>query len=154
MPPEQLVTILEKHFRIDATGKSFGVLKLRDTPIDISIPRSESKAGLGHKGFLINSDPSLSPEKAARRRDFTINAMAYDLINDQLIDPYNGKKDLDDKILRHTSSQFVEDPLRVLRGMQFIARFNLDPAVETTKLCKTIGLEGLSRERIFGEWKN
>jgi tRNA nucleotidyltransferase (CCA-adding enzyme) len=150
--PERLLTLLEECFRIDQTGRAFGVLKLHGLQVDVSIPRRESKAGLGHKGFLINSDPDMEPAEAACRRDFTINSISYDPLVDELVDPFDGEKDLREGILRHTSTRFSEDPLRVLRGMQFLARFDLKPAEETVALCRRIEPEGLSPERIFDEW--
>lgn len=150
--PDRLITILSSRFKLDLVGQAFGVIKLQGLPIDISIPRHESKAGLGHKGFEILSDPFMTPEEACSRRDFTINSMLYDLASGSLVDPYGGVRDLEAKVLRHTSEKFMEDPLRVLRGMQFTARFQLTPAQETIALCKTIGLEGLARERILEEW--
>ncbi len=148
-----LQRLLAARFEIMRVGEAFGVLKIRGLPLDVSLPRRESKIGLGHKGFEINSDPSLSPEEAASRRDFTINALAYDPLTGEVIDPYNGMEDIDRRILRHTSEKFAEDPLRVLRGMQFAARFDLTPAEETVALCQTIEPEGLARERIYDEWK-
>lgn len=150
--PELLLQLLEEQFRVDQTGRAFGVLKLHGLPVDVSIPRRESKAGLGHRGFLINSDPGMDPEEAARRRDFTVNAMAFDPLAGELIDPFDGRRDLEERILRHTSPQFSEDPLRVLRGMQFVARFDLVAAAETVSLCQTIAPEGLPSERMFDEW--
>lgn len=152
LPPDRLLTLLSGRFRLDLVGQAFGVIKLQGLPIDISLPRRESKAGLGHKGFEILSDPDMTPEEACERRDFTVNSMVYDLASGNLIDHFGGARDLKARVLRHTSGKFVEDPLRVLRGMQFAARFKLTPAPETVALCKTIGLEGLARERIFDEW--
>jgi len=159
-----LESLLAEHFELDAVGRAFGVLKLRGVAIDVSMPRTESKAGLGHKGFLVQSDPDLGLEAAASRRDFTINAMAYDLLTGELADPLDGLRDLDARILRHCSAAFVEilrhcsaafveDPLRVLRGVQFAARFDLETAPETVALCRTIEPEGLARERIWHEWR-
>ena len=148
-----LERLLKEHFKVDLVGKSFGVLKLRQHPIDVSLPREESKIGLGHQGFEVKSDPHLNFAQAARRRDFTINAMGYDLLEDKLIDPYSGKEDLENKILRHVSEQFSEDPLRILRAMQFIGRFELKADPQTLELCKKINPENLSKERIFGEWE-
>jgi tRNA nucleotidyltransferase (CCA-adding enzyme) len=151
--PARLKSILAEHYRLDLVGEAFGVIKLHGRPVDISIPRRESKAGLGHKGFEILSDPTLSFEEAAARRDFTINSMAWDPLADQVFDPYDGGADLGNRILRHTSERFVDDPLRVLRGMQFAARFDLAAAPETVELCRTMEMETLARERIFEEWK-
>ena len=153
IPPHRLLEILGAHFTLDLVGKAFGVVKLRDHPIDVSIPRRESKRGLGHKGFEIRSDPDLTPEEAALRRDFTINAVAFDPLTGERIDPLGGARDLEARILRHAGPQFAEDPLRVLRAMQLAARFDLAVAKETVALCSTLDLEELPRERIFEEWK-
>ncbi len=148
-----LVELLSSRFGVDLVGESFGVIRLRDFPIDVSLPRSESKRGLGHRGFEIHSDPQMDPRDAASRRDFTINAIAFDPETGEIFDPFDGVSDLRNRVLRHTSDKFAEDPLRVLRGMQFAARFELQPAPETLELCRSIDPEGLAPERIFGEWK-
>ena len=150
--PVRLQELLGRRFRVDPCGLSFGVLKLESVEMDISIPRRETKRGIGHKGFLIDSDPNLSIREAACRRDFTINAMYYDPLDGIFEDPYDGMNDLRDRRLRHVSNQFAEDPLRVLRGMQFIARFDLYPAPETIEICRSITMEDLPPERLFGEW--
>ncbi len=149
---KQLQETLATRFRFDTCGASFGVLKLQHQNIDVALPRRESKQGTGHKGFLIDSDPFLSIADAARRRDFTINAIYYDPLTGAFEDPYDGRADLQQRILRHVSPQFAEDPLRVLRGMQFVARFSLTPAPETIALCQQIEIEGLPPERLLGEW--
>lgn len=151
--PEHLAKALAGPFRIDLVGQSFGVIKLQGIPIDVSIPRRESKAGSGHRGFNVYSDPGMSVEEACLRRDFTINAMAYDPRSERLYDYHNGVKDLQNGQLRHVSEKFSEDPLRVLRGMQFSARFNLTAAPETLRLCAGLETEDLPKERIFEEWK-
>ncbi|HRU71370.1 MAG TPA: HD domain-containing protein [Kiritimatiellia bacterium] len=153
VPADVLKARLAARFRIDLVGEAFGVIKLHHLPIDVSLPRRESKAGLGHKGFDVLSDPNMTVEEAASRRDFTINAMAYDPRSDRLFDYFNGVDDLRHRVLRHTSQKFAEDPLRVLRGMQFAARFQLSAAPATLKLCASMDSEGLARERIFEEWK-
>ena len=153
LEPDALVAALGEHFRLDLVGRAFGVIKLHGVPVDVSLPRRESKAGLGHKGFHVESDPHLPPEEAARRRDFTVNAIAYDPLRESLIDPFGGVPDLEKLLLRHVSGQFSEDPLRVLRGMQLTARFGLTPAPETVALCRTITPEGLAGERVFEEWR-
>lgn len=150
--PVELQETLQQAYTLDLVGASFGILKLKGTAIDIGLPRRETKAGEGHQGFLIDSDPHLPLAEAAARRDFTINALYLDPLTGELADPWNGLEDLRRGVLRHTSPAFVEDPLRVLRGMQLIARFDLQAAPETVALCRTIGLEGLAAERIFGEW--
>ena len=151
--PETLKDVLSTKFDLDLVGMSFGVIKLHHLDIDISLPRRESKRGIGHKGFDVESDPFLPIEKAASRRDFTINAIYYDPLNKEVIDPFKGKDDLEAKILRHVSEKFVEDPLRVLRGMQFVARFDLAVAPETIEICKTMTPEDLPPERLLEEWR-
>ncbi|MEC8649878.1 MAG: HD domain-containing protein [Verrucomicrobiota bacterium] len=148
-----LERILVGKFRIDLVGKSFGVFILKDLQIDISIPRRESKIGLKHTDFKIVGDPSLSPLYAAARRDFTINSISLDPLNGEIIDPYNGCSDLSNKLLRHVSSAFIDDPLRVLRGMQLIARYGLSVDSTTIELCRTLKPSHLPKERLWEEWK-
>ena len=150
--PEALKQIIGEKYPFDACGLSFGVLKIQHLDIDVSLPRRESKRGEGHRGFLIDSDPFLSIKEAASRRDFTVNAMYYDPLAEAFEDPYGGVEDLKNRVLRHVSPKFVEDPLRVLRGMQFIARFDLRPAPETVEICRGMTIEGLPPERLFEEW--
>jgi tRNA nucleotidyltransferase (CCA-adding enzyme) len=153
LAPERLVALLEERYPLDLVGRDFAVLKLRGLPVDVSLPRRESKRGLGHRGFEVHADPFLEPREAAARRDFTINALASDPLTGELLDPFGGLADLEDRVLRHVSGRFSEDPLRVLRGMQLAARFELEVAPETVALCRGIGPEGLARERVFGEWR-
>lgn len=153
LPAARLESVLAENFAIDAVGRAFGVIKLRGVPIDVSLPRRESKSGQGHRGFMVESDPFLGLEAAARRRDFTMNAMAFDPLTHQLVDPFKGREDLADRRLRHCSDAFVEDPLRVLRGMQFAARFGLEGDPQTVALCRTIDREGLADERVWHEWR-
>ncbi|MBI2498467.1 MAG: polynucleotide adenylyltransferase, partial [Opitutae bacterium] len=140
----------------DVVGRSFGVLKVRleGAEYDFSLPRRESKTGAGHRGFAVAPDPSLTEAEAAARRDFTINAMAYDPFADRVLDFHGGAGDLKQKVLRHTSPAFTEDPLRVLRAFQFAARFELTLAPETAALCRDISgsYAELPVERIWGEW--
>ena len=150
---EKLKSILSQEFSFNEVGKAFGVIRLKGLHVEIALPRTETKSGYGHKGFSVEIDPNLPFERAAMRRDFTINALGLDPINGELIDPCSGQKDLKNKILRHIGPPFVEDSLRVLRGMQFIARFNLNPANETIKLCRSMNIGDLPPERIFDEWK-
>lgn len=140
----------------DVVGRSFGVLKVRleGTEYDFSLPRRESKTGAGHRGFVIAPDPNLTDAEAAARRDFTVNAIAYDPLEQRVLDFHGGVADLKHKVLRHTSSAFAEDPLRVLRAFQLAARFDLMLAPETAELCQSIsGTYGeLALERVWGEW--
>ena len=153
LPPETIEAVLAKHFKIDTVGKNFGVFLLKGYSIDVSLPRKESKTGLRHTDFKITGDPYMHPKDAALRRDFTINAISYDLVKEVLYDPYNGIDDLSKKHLRHISSAFSEDPLRVLRAMQFIARFNLSVSPDTLKLCQSLTPNEIPKERIWEEWK-
>jgi len=153
IPAARLLELLSERFAIDLVGRAFGVIKLRGVPIDVSIPRSSSGSGRGPEDFETLSDPDMTPEEAAARRDFTINAIAFDPLANQVIDPFRGLDDLEAGLLRHTSEKFAEDPLRVLRGMQLAARFDLEVAAETVALCREIDPGSLARERIFEEWR-
>jgi tRNA nucleotidyltransferase (CCA-adding enzyme) len=137
-------------------GRSFGVIKVRldGAEYDFSLPRRESKTGAGHRGFAVAPDPTLTETEAAARRDFTINAIAYDPLENRILDFHDGAGDLKKKILRHASLAFVEDPLRVLRAFQFAARFELTLAPETADLCRSIAgtYNELPVERVWGEW--
>lgn len=152
LSPEKLKATLAQAFALDLVGASFGVLKVKGHDIDVALPRRETKLGLGHRAFEMTCDPNLSLEEASARRDFTINAIYRDPLTDEILDPWDGRADLAQRRLRHVSPHFAEDPLRVLRGMQFIARFGLRPAQETIRLCRTMTPEGLAPERLMGEW--
>ncbi len=153
---EKLVTALSRWGKTDLVGRSFGVVKLRvqDFTFDFTIPRRDSKVAPGHKGFEITFDETISPQVAASRRDYTINALMFDPRENKILDFFGGKTDLENRILRHTSEAFVEDPLRVLRGMQFASRFNLRAAPETLELCRSIKntFPELAVERVREEW--
>jgi tRNA nucleotidyltransferase (CCA-adding enzyme) len=140
----------------DVVGRSFGVLKVRieGSEYDFSLPRRESKTGAGHRGFAVSPDSTLTEPEAAARRDFTVNAIAYDPLEDRIMDFHHGADDLKKKILRHTSPAFIEDPLRVLRAFQFAARFEFAVAPETASLCRSISdsYAELPVERVWGEW--
>ena len=150
---QDLQRALEAEFELDLVGISFGVIKLKHLEIDVALPRRETKLGLGHRAFGMEYDPTLTIEEASARRDFTVNAIYRDPLTDEILDPWNGRGDLEKRILRHVSPHFVEDPLRVLRGMQFVARFDLTPAQETIEVCRGMTPEGLAPERLFGEWE-
>lgn len=154
---EQLVAGLSRRGRTDLVGRSFGVVKLtlmQGQTFDFSVPRRDSKVAPGHKGFEISFDPNITPKEAAARRDFTINALMFDPRRDEVLDFFSGQEDLKSGVLRHTSEAFAEDPLRVLRGMQFAARFDLHSAPETVGLCRRIkaGFGELAVERVREEW--
>jgi tRNA nucleotidyltransferase (CCA-adding enzyme) len=153
---EQLHSVLAPFGSTDVVGRSFGVIKLRiaGAEYDFSLPRRESKTGAGHRGFIVQPEPQLTDAEAAARRDFTINAIAYDPFSENVIDPHHGERDLRASVLRHTSDAFAEDPLRVLRGFQLAARFNFSLAAETAALCRSIfdTFRELPVERVWGEW--
>lgn len=154
---EQLEKALTRWGRVDLVGRSFGVAKLTTQAghtYDFSLARRDSKIAAGHKGFTINFDPGITPEEAAARRDYTINSLMFSPRKRALLDYCGGVQDLQQRILRHTSPAFVEDPLRVLRGMQFAARFDLTTAPETLKLCHSIKdtYRELALERVRDEW--
>jgi len=153
LEPEKLKRVLEENFSVDLVGRSFSVFKLRGVEIDVSIPRRETKIGVGHKGFFIDSDPFISIEEAASRRDFSINALLYDPLEKELLDPWKGREDLEKKIIRPISKSFKEDPLRPLRAMQMIARFGLKPSSDAIQMSAELSQQELSKERIFDEWK-
>ncbi len=153
LQPDALQAVLGAAFTVDLVGESFGILKLRGLPIDVGLPRRESKRGSGHKGFAVQADPFLELHLAAARRDFTMNAVYLDPLSGEVADPFDGIGDLQRGLLRHTSSAFGEDPLRVLRGMQLAARFDLTAAPETVRVCRGMDLEGLPPERLFEEWR-
>ena len=159
----RIAEILRPHFRIDLVGQAFGVIKVlgrdpssrgRRFEIDVSLPRRESKNGLGHKGFDINAEPDMGYDEAFARRDFTVNAIGMRR-DGTLIDPYGGQADLKKKILRAPSERFKDDPLRVLRGMQFAARFGFTMDDVTIGYCREVLSEfpTLSKERIYDEWR-
>jgi tRNA nucleotidyltransferase (CCA-adding enzyme) len=158
----QLRDVLTTHGTVNAVGEAFTVYKVKlnaesairnpQSAIDVSLPRRESKVGRGHRGFEITGDPWMSYEDAARRRDFTINAVMYDPLADEFVDPFHGQADIQNRIIRAVDpTTFIEDSLRVLRAMQFAARFEftIDPA--TIALCRSIDLSDLPAERIWAE---
>jgi tRNA nucleotidyltransferase (CCA-adding enzyme) len=150
VPADELPSLLEPFGRIEPIGQSFPVYKIGT--IDIGLPRRESKAGRGHKGFVVEGDPSMSIQEAARRRDFTVNAIAWDPLTEQFEDPFGGCEDLDRKVLKAVdASTFGDDSLRVLRAIQFAARFEMTVDDDTKTLCRSIRLDDLPPERIWGE---
>jgi tRNA nucleotidyltransferase (CCA-adding enzyme) len=150
IPANELPVLLAPFGRVEAIGQSFPVYKIGD--IDIGLPRRESKSGRGHKGFIVEGDPAMSLEDAARRRDFTVNAISWDPLTGEYIFPFTAQHDLEHGILKAVDpATFGDDSLRVLRAVQFAARFDmtLDPA--TADLCRSIRLDDLPQERIWGE---
>ena len=143
--------------RVDEVGQAFTVFKLSGLDgvsgsVDVALPRRDSKIGPGHRGIAVTGDPALQLAEAARRRDFTINAMLLDPFTGRLEDPWNGRRDLEDRVLRAVDpATFGEDPLRALRAVQMAARFELEVDAVTARLCATMPLSELPAERVFGE---
>ncbi|HVF66110.1 MAG TPA: HD domain-containing protein [Pyrinomonadaceae bacterium] len=149
--PERLRELLDRMGRVNIVGEAFTVYKLgRD--LDVSIPRRERKTGRGHRAFYIEGDPAMSVADAARRRDFTVNAILEDPLDGELLDPFGGLADIESRLLRAVSPEtFIEDSLRVLRAAQFAARFQFDVEPSTIELCRSIDLTDLPAERVWGE---
>jgi tRNA nucleotidyltransferase (CCA-adding enzyme) len=148
----QVEAALRKEFGIITVGAAFGVTKLKDFPVDVSVPRRENRTGAKHTDFDVQADPSMTPKDAAERRDFTLNAIMWDPFTGEVVDPWGGVADLKAKRLRHVSDKFAEDPLRVLRAMQFAARFEFSVASETVTLCSSLNQSDLPPERLMEEW--
>jgi len=159
---DRLQQILRRYGNVDLVGRSFGVIKF--TPFveasepastcDVSLPRKERSTGIGHTDFDVDFDPSLPVEDDLSRRDFSINAMARDLTNGVIIDPYGGRRDIADRLIRMvTPESFAEDPLRMMRAVQFAARFEFSIEPETYRalvdqadLITTVSAERISEE--------
>ncbi len=146
MAPAALREILDRFGSVNVVGEAFTVYKLgRD--LDVSIPRRERKSGRGHRAFVIEGDASMNVADATRRRDFTINAILKDPLTDEILDPFEGQKDIDSRILRAVSAEtFSEDSLRVLRAAQFAARFMFEIDPGTIAQCQKIDLTDLPAE--------
>src|SRR5207249_3110688 len=152
LPSDRLRQVLESLGRVEAVGESFQVYKVGD--IDVSLPRRDSKAGRGHRGFVVVGDPDMSIEDAARRRDFTVNAISWDPLTDDYFDPFDGRGDLQRRLLRVVDPQtFADDSLRVLRAVQFAARFEFALEPRSASLCRAIPLDDLPAERVWGEFE-
>jgi len=144
-------------YSFDEVGEHFSVLKVRvpgiEEPVDLSIPRWETSTGDGHKEFQVMVNPELTFKEASRRRDLRINAMGYDMITGELLDPYDGQFDILTQTLLHVSDAFAEDPLRPLRVARFAARFDYDVDMDTVVLCQEMRplADALPSERIWTE---
>ena len=146
----RLKEVLAEFGSVNTVGESFTVYKVAD--IDVALPRRESRKGRGHRAFEVTGDPNLSSVDAARRRDFTINAIGWDPLTGEYIDPFDGRSDIASRVLRAVDARtFGEDSLRVLRALQFAARFGLRVDQATLDLCRQIELDDLPAERIWGE---
>jgi len=159
LTPDTTKNLASKYGTVSEVGRAFGVIKLflsTGLDIDLALPRRDSKAGTGHKGIKVETDANMTVAEASLRRDFTINSLSADLLTQEINDPWGGLEDLQNKILRLTDiNTFKDDPLRILRGIQFIGRFglSLEPktALEMTRLAPEI--KDLSKERIYDEWE-
>ena len=149
---DDLYNILNKISKPFTVGSNFGIFTLRDYNIDIALPRKEQNTGIGHKDFKVYTDPFIGEIVAAKRRDFTINSLMMNVLTDEILDFFNGKQDLLNKTIRHIDdNSFIEDPLRVLRACQFASRFDFEIAPETIKLCSSMDITCLSKERVESE---
>jgi tRNA nucleotidyltransferase (CCA-adding enzyme) len=161
IPLDELCFLLKEFGKVDLVGKSFGVIKFLpfkrfegETVFDIALPRKEYSTGPGHKDFKVNYDHKLKVEDDLNRRDFTINAMAEDLSTGKLVDPLNGKNDIKKGLIRITNpDSFKDDPLRMLRAIQFAARFEfqlegvtLASLKQNAELISTISPERIQEE--------
>ncbi len=150
VPSERLRALLEAFGRVEAVGESFQVYKIG--AIDVSLPRRDSKAGRGHRGFVVIGDPDMPIEEAARRRDFTVNAISWDPLTGEYVDPFDGRADLARRLLRVVDpATFPDDSLRVLRAVQLAARFDFTLDDEARAICRDIPLDDLPAERVWGE---
>ncbi len=154
---ERLEGVLGAAGRVDAVGQAFRVFKLSGLAgvpgaVDVALPRRDSKVGTGHRGIAVRGDPGLAVAEAARRRDFTINAMLFDPEGEEIVDPWHGRADLEARLLRAVDPRsFGEDPLRALRAVQLAARYELVVEPATAALCATMPIVELPAERVFGE---
>lgn len=149
---DRLPGLLAPLGRVEPVGQQFPVYKAGG--LDVSLPRRESKIGRGHRGFAVEGDPTMTFTEAARRRDFTVNAVGWDPLTGEYLDPFGGRADLDARRLRVVDpTTFGDDSLRVLRALQFAARFALTLDADGTALCRAIPLDDLPAERIWGEFE-
>jgi tRNA nucleotidyltransferase (CCA-adding enzyme) len=172
IPQDRLAALLTPLGRVEPVGQSFPVYKVivkgegdrgkgeegggktDHEFIDVALPRRESKSGRGHKGFEVVGDPSMSIAEAARRRDFTVNAIAWDPLTEVYEDPFRGRDDIARRVLRVVDpATFGDDSLRVLRAIQFAARFEFTLHDHTAALCRRIPLDDLPAERVWGEFE-
>ena len=148
MPADDLKALLARWGPVNTVGESFTVFKVQG--LDVSLPRRESKVGRGHKGFAVHGDPALPFAEAARRRDFTINAIGWDPLTDAYLDPHGGRADLDARVLRMVDAQtFGDDSLRVLRALQFAARFACAVEATTARVCRDVAWVRVASARFW-----
>ena len=154
LAPDALRALLGPFGDMDESGRAYGIYKLKGAGVDVALPRRERRTGTGHSDFAVTIAPNLTPKEAAARRDFTVNAIMRDALTGEYVDPYGGIDDLRNGVLRAVpGGQFEEDPLRVLRGAQFAARFHLTPDAHTVEQMRRMPLCGLSAARVMAETK-
>ena len=154
LAPEQLRTLAAQFGAVDESGARYGIFTLKDAGIDLAVPRLERRTGPKHGDFDVTPDPALPFARTAARRDFTVNAILQDALTGEIVDPFGGQADLRQGVLRAVPGDgFAEDPLRVLRGAQFAARFHLSPDEETLEKMRTMKTDALSPARVLGEMK-
>jgi tRNA nucleotidyltransferase/poly(A) polymerase len=157
---DDIKELLRHYGKTSIVGQSFSVIKFRPTyhageDFDIAVPRVDRKIGTGHKGFEISTE-GVTIVDDLKRRDFTVNSIAVNVKTNEILDPFNGRKDLQAKILRATDKNaFVEDALRMVRAIQFTARFRFDIEPNTLQLMKKNAnlLKEISGERILEEFQ-
>ena len=150
--PDALRAILGEFGEIDESGRAYGIYTIRGAGIDVALPRTETRTGPGHKDFAVTVNPQLSSAQAALRRDFTVNAIMRDALTGEYVDPLGGMEDLMQGVLRAVPGDgFEDDPLRVLRGAQFAARFHLTPDEETLRRMRRMPTGHLSAARVCAE---
>jgi tRNA nucleotidyltransferase (CCA-adding enzyme) len=154
---DDLVSRLERFGSVNLVGKSFGVIKFTapsGPTVDISLPRTEFSTGIAHRDFSVRFDPRLPVERDLERRDFTVNSMALHLGTRIVVDPLGGRADLEKRLLRvNRRDSFLEDPLRILRGVQLMARLDFAVEEETRADMRKNAplLESVSAERVRDE---
>jgi tRNA nucleotidyltransferase (CCA-adding enzyme) len=154
---DTLTSALRTVGHVDEVGREFSVLKIRvqREDFDVALPRRDSKSGSGHRGFDVVADPSCTLVDATGRRDFTLNALMFDPATGDVVDCWGGLADLRAGVLRHTTDAFSDDPLRVLRAVQFAARFGFTIDDQTATMCQSLAgsFTELSPERVWTEWR-
>lgn len=152
---EDLMLLLSPLGTLITQGLGFGVVRYNgpEGSVDWSLPRQETHTGPGHADLAVTCDHTLSFEAAALRRDFTLNAMGIDWVSHQLIDPYDGQTDLANRCLRHLTPSFDRDPLRLLRTLHCLSRFECTLHPDTQRLCQHMSLASVSKERLSDEIK-
>ena len=154
LAPQALRSLAAEFGEVDESGARYGIFSLKGAGIDLAVPRLERRTGPKHGDFDVQLDPALPFARAAARRDFTVNAILRDALTGEIVDPFGGQADLRRGVLRAVPGDgFAEDPLRVLRGAQFAARFRLSPDEKTLEKMRMMKTDALSPARVLGEMK-